>query len=70
MKKPNSPNQLLKFSSLFFQMALIISFFAWSGQKLDIYFKNSQSVFTIILSLFGIAVSLYFVLKDFIKPKT
>lgn len=50
-------------------MGAIIGLSAWGGQKLDAYFKNIQPVFTIILSLLGIAAALYLVLKDFIKPK-
>ena len=69
MEQPKQPNPLLKYSNLAIQMGIIIGLFAWGGQKLDGHYKNPKPVFTIILSLTGIAISLYLVLKDFIKPK-
>lgn len=51
------------------QMGVIIGLSAWGGQKLDTHYKNGTPIFTIILSLSGIAVALYLMLKDFIKPK-
>lgn len=69
MSNPKQPNLLIKYSNLTIQMGVIIGLSAWGGQKLDNYFKNIQPVFTIILSLLGIAAALYLVLKDFIKQK-
>ena len=66
---PKQPNDFLKYSNLFIQMAVIIGLSSFGGQKLDNYFNNKQPVFTIILSLFGIFFALYLVLKDFIRPK-
>lgn len=51
------------------QMGVIIGLSAWGGQKLDAYYQNKNSLFTILLSLFGIAAALYLTLKDFINPK-
>ena len=48
-------------------MALIIGVSAWGGNKLDLHYKNETPVFTIVLSLLGIAAALYIVLKDIIK---
>jgi F0F1-type ATP synthase assembly protein I len=70
MEQPKQPNQYIKYSNLALQMGLIIGLSCWGGNKLDQYYKNSTPVFTIILSLLGIGVALYFVLKDFIKPKS
>jgi F0F1-type ATP synthase assembly protein I len=50
-------------------MGLIIGLGAWGGHKLDQHFKTSKPVWTMILSLLGIAAGLYLVLKDFIKRK-
>lgn len=50
-------------------MGLIIGLSAWGGHRLDLHYQNSKPVLTIVLSLTGIAVSLYLVLKDFINPK-
>lgn len=49
-------------------MALIIGGGCYGGYKLDQYFKNTTPVYTIILSLLSIALALYIVLKDLIKP--
>lgn len=61
------PNQIIKYSNLGIQMAVIIGVSAWGGNKLDLHYKNETPVFTIVLSLLGIAVALYIVLKDVIK---
>ena len=66
---PKQPNDFLKYSNLFIQMAVIIGLSSFGGQKLDHYFNYKQPVFTIILSLLGIFFALYLVLKDFIRPK-
>lgn len=69
MEQPKQPNLFFKYSNLAIQMGLIIGLSAWGGQKLDTYYQNKQPVLTIILSLLGIAIAMYLVLKDFIRPK-
>jgi len=64
---PKQPNLFLKYSNLAIQMGVVIGLSAWGGQKLDEKYKNSTPLFTIILSLLGIAAALYLVLKDFMK---
>ena len=51
------------------QMGVVIGLFVFGGNKLDAYYHNSKPYLTIVFSLSGIAISLYLVLKDFIKPK-
>lgn len=51
------------------QMGLIIGLSAWGGTKLDAYYKNQKPILTVVLCLTGIFISLYLILKDFIKPK-
>lgn len=67
-KSPNSFNAYAKYSALGIQMALIIGGGCYGGYKLDEYFKNTTPIYTIILSLLSIAIAMYIVLKDFIKP--
>ena len=68
-KAPVKPlNAYAKYSSLGIQMALIIGGGCYAGYKLDEYFKTVTPIFTIILSLLSIALAMYVVLKDFIKP--
>jgi F0F1-type ATP synthase assembly protein I len=66
---PQPPNSFIKYSNLAFQLALPIALGAWGGKKLDAYYHNSKPVFTIILSLLGIAAGFYLALRDLIKPK-
>ncbi len=69
-KQPQKPlNAYAKYSALGIQMALIIGGGCYGGFKLDEHYKNATPVFTIILSLVSIAIAMYIVLKDFIKPK-
>jgi hypothetical protein len=51
------------------QMALIIAGGSYGGHKLDEHYQNRTPVFTIILSLLAIAMALYLVLREVIKPK-
>ena len=67
-KSPSSFNAYAKYSALGVQMALIIGGGCYGGYKLDEYYNNTTPVFTIILSLLSIALAMYIVLKDFIKP--
>ena len=69
--KPEKPKQLnayARYSGLAFQMAVIIGGGCYGGYKLDQHFQNATPIYTIILSLVSIAIALYLVLKDFIKP--
>lgn len=69
MEQPKQPNTFLKYSNMAIQMGLIIGLSAWGGHRLDLHYHTSKPIFTIILSLAGIGISLYLVLKDFIHPK-
>ncbi len=61
-KKKKQLNKYIRFSSLFFQMAVIISGGAYLGRYLDQ--TNNQPVFTILFSLLAIAASFYYVFKE------
>lgn len=50
------------------QMGVVIGLFAWGGKKLDAYNHNQKPVWTIVLSLIGIAAALYLAIKDSVKP--
>lgn len=66
-QSPKPLNAYAKYSSLGIQMAVIIGGGCYGGYKLDEYYKNTNSVFTIILSLLSIGLAMYVVLKDIIK---
>ena len=57
------PNTLLRFSNLTVQMGVIIGLSSWAGVKLDEYFKTKDPYFTIVLSLLGIGIAMYVVIK-------
>ncbi|MDZ4749970.1 MAG: AtpZ/AtpI family protein [Flavobacteriales bacterium] len=61
---PSRYNSFLRFSSMAFQMGVPIFLGIWGGMKLDQKFTNSFHGFTIGLSLLGVGVSLYLVIKD------
>ena len=67
-QQPKPLNAYAKYSALGVQMAVIIGGGCYGGYKLDEYYQNTTPIFTIILSLASIAIAMYIVLKDFIKP--
>lgn len=64
-KKPL--NAYAKYSSLAFQMVIIIGGGSFGGVKLDDYFKTDNQICTISLSLISIFIALYIALRDVIK---
>jgi len=65
--KKNKLNAYAKYSSMVIQMGLIITIGAFSGLKLDKILNNHFPVFTLILSIFSVAVAIYLAIKDIIK---
>jgi len=62
--KPNVPhNKYLEFINIAFQMGIIIAAGVFLGIWLDEKFPNSFSGFTIFISLFGVFISLYLVIR-------
>jgi disulfide bond formation protein DsbB len=62
--KPEPVNNLVRYSGLFFQMFFIIGIFAVGGYKVDEAADNKQMIYTAILSLIGVIVAIYHVLKE------
>lgn len=52
-----------RYSSLAFQMIVLVGGSAWLGTWLDAKAGNSQPVITIVLILLGIGISLYSLIK-------
>jgi len=63
----NLKRNLAKFSSLAFQMAFIIGGGTFLGDYLDKNQQNEFPIWTLILSLTSVGLSLYYVLKQIIK---
>lgn len=60
-------NNLAKYSSISFQMLATIGVFAFAGYKIDEHRNSKTPVFTAILSLIGVVISLYSVVKQLNK---
>lgn len=56
-----------KYTGMAFEMMIISALFACGGYHLDKWLKPSFPVFTLVLSILGIALAMYSSLKDFIK---
>jgi len=74
MSKKKPPlNNFIQYSSMAFQMGVIIFGSAIGGVKLDEYTKNHQyidtefPVFTLTFTILGVVIAMYFFLKDLIN---
>ena len=61
-------NVYLKYSSMAFQMAATIGIFAFAGYEIDKHYQIERQWCTIGLSVIGVGIALFTVIKDFIKP--
>ena len=68
-KKNDQLNNYIKYSSIGFQMMVIIAGGVWGGVKLDELANTSFPVFTLILSIVSVALGIYLAIKDFIRFK-
>lgn len=64
--KPGA-NPFLRFTAIAFQMGALIGLGAWGGTELDEWAGNSKPIFTIILCLLAIGISLYLIIKEALK---
>jgi F0F1-type ATP synthase assembly protein I len=62
-------NNIVKFSSLAFEMGIMIFIGAFGGDWLDDYFENDKPWFTIALSLLSVIGSIYLVIKRLMNDK-
>jgi ATP synthase protein I len=60
-------NNYARYSGIGVQMVIIILITVWGGIKLDKLFLLETPVFTIVLSLLGVAAAIYTAIKDFIR---
>lgn len=63
-KDKESVNKYLHYSGLGFQMIASIGAFTWLGYYLDERKGNESLIFTAILSLIGVALSIYIVIRS------
>ena len=62
-------NNIIRFSSLAFEMGLMICIGAFGGDWLDNHFDNNKPWFTIGLSLLAVIGSIYLVIKRLMNDK-
>jgi F0F1-type ATP synthase assembly protein I len=60
-------NNAVRYSGLAFQMIAIILAGVFGGIKLDQLVKWEFPVFTLVLTLLAVILSMYFAIKDFIR---
>ena len=65
--KGKNPGNFIRFTTLTFQMIGVIGFFSWLGYYLDDKYNSKTPWWTIGLSLFGVFISLYVVIREVLK---
>lgn len=68
-KKKKSLASYTRFTSIAFEMLVIILIGVFGGLKLDERLKLTVPVFTIILSILAVILSIYTVTRDLLKSK-
>lgn len=66
-KKKKSLDNYARYSSIAFQMLVIILAGVFGGIKLDQWLKLKAPVFTVILSLLSVILAIYYVTRDLIR---
>lgn len=72
-QKPRQPrnqkqtNEYVKYSGLAFQMAALLLLGYWAGQKLDAWFSLPGPVFTVVLMVLSVVLSMYSLIKSLPK---
>ncbi|MBN2276042.1 MAG: AtpZ/AtpI family protein [Bacteroidales bacterium] len=71
MKLKNQPkdlkslNDAARYSSMAFQMVIIIGLGVFGGIKLDDWLHMNFPVFTVLLSVIAVVLAIYYFIKDF-----
>lgn len=66
-KKKNNAQNYLKYSSASFQAAVTILAAIWGGHQLDAYFSFEKPVLTALMAIIAVAVSVYILVRQFLK---
>ena len=62
-------NNYVKYSSMVFQLAVVIGLGVWGGRSLDKYLEMKFPVFTLIFLFLAIFGGMYWAVKDLIRKK-
>ncbi len=66
-KEKNKFNNFIKYSSLGFEMAAIIAIGTWGGYKLDQWLNNEFKIFTLVLMVVSVIISIIYGTKNLLK---
>lgn len=66
-KAQKKTGNFIRFTTIAFQMIGAIGFFSWLGYFLDQKADSKNPWWTICLSLFGVVISIYLVIREVIK---
>lgn len=62
--RKNQASNFARYSGIAIQMLVVIGLFAFIGYKIDEYRQTEKSIFTAILGLVGVGISLYQVVRS------
>jgi hypothetical protein len=66
---PDSRNAYMKYATMGTQMLVIIGLGVFGGYKIDKWLELKIPIFTLLLSLTGVAAGIYLSIKDFLRKK-
>jgi F0F1-type ATP synthase assembly protein I len=69
MKKNILKPDYARYTSIAVQMAVVILLGVFGGVGLDRWLQIKFPIFTLILSLASVALAIYIVIREFLKPK-
>ncbi|MEN9699853.1 MAG: putative F0F1-ATPase subunit Ca2+/Mg2+ transporter [Bacteroidota bacterium] len=65
MTKSTAPKSAFyRLTTAGFQLAAIIGLFTFFGTKLDAHYQLKKPIWTVVLSLIGVGIGLYVVIKE------
>jgi len=66
-KRKENLNDVAKYSTMAFQMIAIILLGVFGGKKLDAIIHIEFPIFTVVLTIVSVILSVYFAIKDLIR---
>jgi len=63
-QKDKKATNFIKYSGMGFQMLGTIGILAFIGYKIDLYRESTQMIFTALLGVLGVIVSLYQIIRQ------
>lgn len=66
-KEKKGFNKFARFSTMVIQMGVIIALFSWGGAKLDEKYQTKLPLWTMVLSLTGIGIAMYLIIRDILR---